>query len=305
MNILDSINSSRPAESIHSPIYSLPKNINELCSETFEIDMSHKQVDIPRHNLKMRNITKKDYQRLTEEQLQDIKKIFQEIFTTVKYNNFSKLSQIIQNKKHHPETSLRDIFQHENFSNLDPRNGTNCLGFSTILKEELTKKGIQSYIIGFQSTHAYLEIGHTGLLIPFLNQENEEDFLVLDLNNSESLGFKKDCIPSGNTKYPFSIKIPTSRGMEDDFFNPYLEFLNPYETMNKDVLRVRNKHSIVKTGSNNKIISFNIAMKTEKLIFTDTQVQPIYKKELSFKEFLELKNDENRYNEFRIFMEEL
>lgn len=281
----------------------MPSRVNSLCQDIFEIDMQSEQRDLPRVNIKMRNLNHEDYQQLDEHQIQEIWKIFKKIFQSTRYNNIEKLSYLVQERKKHPESSFIEVFNQLDTAKIPMEKWTNCLGFSESIQSELKKIGIKSYIIGFKSTHSYLEIGHTGLVIPFINQENQEDFILIDINES-TLKFKKDIKKTDDPRYPFALVTKTSAWLKEDIFNPYIEFLNPHESMNKDVMRVRNKHSLIQTLLNGKKISLHIAMKNEMIHCFNAQEN--YKREISFENFLRLKEmDESYYREFSVFMEDL
>lgn len=288
------------AEEIWNERKIFSEKIENVKENIYEIDMSSKQEDLPRKNLKMKKIS--EYQEISDEQFEEIKKISENVFFNVKYNNIKKLSKLIKEKEKDKDKKFLEIFEEIDFSDNKKEEWTNCIWMSRILQEELKKIWIKSFIIWFKSTEPYLEIWHTWLVVPFLKNW-KKSFLIIDLA-SDIFKKEEEIEKSSDENYPFFLNIKTKDWYKKDYFNPYNEFLNFEETMNKDVIRVRNKFSIIKTTKNKRKISINIDFNAWEIKLLNTNEN--YKRIFSFEKFENFKNlDESYFNEFAIFCEDL
>lgn len=279
------------------------------------IDREHLIEDIPRQNLEIREI--KEFQKLTEKQIFDIDLTLQEVIWDMKYNSFEKLEKIITilEKKKWPWYWIIDALKEADLWIIDINKWSNCVWMSYVLQKRLNEKWINSNLIRFDAgwllSDKYVENWHAALIIPrIINWEKA--FTLADpwLLISESITFnkwkasrlfsiwEKSYIIKVDEKndLPYVMEINSKKRLS---FDPYNEWINPNETINKDIIRALPDYKIVKQNNKWEVSSF-FKTDIEKWVITLNINKKSLK--LTYDEFLQIKEDKELYKIFSNIM---
>jgi len=279
------------------------------------IDRQHLIEDVPRQNLEIREI--KEFQKLTEKQIFDIDSILQEVIWDMKYNSFEKLEKIITilEKKKWPWYWIIDALKEADLWIIDINKWSNCVWMSYVLQKRLNEKWINSNLIRFDAwwllSDKYVENWHAALIIPrIINWEKA--FTLADpwLLISESITFnkwkasrlfsiwEKSYIIKVDEKndLPYVMEINSKKRLS---FDPYNEWINPNETINKDIIRALPDYKIVKQNNKWEVSSF-FKTDIEKWVITLNINKKSLK--LTYEEFLQIKEDKELYKIFSNIM---
>jgi len=189
---------------------------------------------------------------------------------------------------------------------------------SYLLKDKLWDLWVDSYLIRFDAwwliNNDYVVNGHSALIIPSkINWERH--FTLADpwMLISKSITFadwkvSKPIMLDGR-KYvvhtevkdwlPYMLDIDSKKKL---YFDPYNEWLNPNETLNRDIMRAIWDYKIVKQESWWKPLNAfitNIEWESIRLKIWEQKI------DISYKEFLEIKKDKELYELFSWVIKEL
>lgn len=219
-----------------------------------EVDRTNLEEDIPRENLRLREID--EFQELSPEQIWRVDELLQEVIQDMKYNSFEKIDKLFahyfENINKTPWYTLQDAFKELDLSRVDFDEGSNCVGMSLELQRRLDEEWIDAKLIRFDAggliNNDYVVNGHSALVIPYM-KDGEESFVFADpwLMIRQNIAFtaweSSDEIEIAWKTYrilaewtedlPYTLQIWDKRLL----FDPHNEWTNPAETLNKDIMR--------------------------------------------------------------------
>lgn len=148
--------------------------------------------DIPRVPLELREIRENEFVDLSPEQLDEIKLNLKQVIGSIRYNNFSKIDQLLAVyeglMRVDPNANLKDAFISLKVDSLKGANegDSTCVGMSLALKKRLEDIGVHSYLIRFQAggllsdaANKYADVGHSALIVPGVDN-GEKTLSLLD-----------------------------------------------------------------------------------------------------------------------------
>lgn len=293
----------------------------EICRKNF-------QEDLPRENIKVRDFIENEnnFQIIDNKKLKIISKESENITFSIMFNNFHRLSQIIKNfydlNKQNPENKIKSIQEAylKMTKNTDLNQWTNCSGMAEILKENLEKNWIYSYIVRFEAfwyiNDEFMKDWHSALIIPAkINWENKFIFLdpgirifkpiIFDENWTNEVFcdgkyFSIEKYDEKNSDFTYKLKSKTENQKENCYaFCHNQEWLNHNETLIPQSIRYRRKYKIQKFNPNENIL---FIMDVEDNYFTLKLEEELIK--INFSEFIDFfknwKNHKNKEIFFKI-----
>jgi len=239
----------------------------------------------------------------------------QEVIGETKYNSFEKLEKLfVQNSKektNNSNTTLLETFQKMDLWKINQKEWSNCVGMSYLLQEKLKAKGIESYLIRFDAgwliNNNYVQNGHSAVVVPLIIN-GKKQFILADpwLLISQSIRFEdgrnsgifeigwKSYIIKQEWKedLPYMVEVSSEKSQRKLYFDPYNEWLNPDETLNKDIMRAMADFKIVKQdrlGVPQALYKFDI----QKSLITLKSWGK--KMDITFEDFLKLRENKEKY----------
>ncbi|MCH2188768.1 hypothetical protein MK079_02995 [Candidatus Gracilibacteria bacterium] len=282
------------------------------------IDRSKLQEDIPRENIQLKEI--KVFQEISPQLISKAESELQQIIGNVRYNSFEKIDLFIQSylAQKGKGVGMMESFQKLDLTDIDKLRGTNCVGMSLLLQKKLLELGIESHIIRFDAggliNNAYVGNGHGALIIPrMINGEKHFTLMHPGLLISKGITFaegknskifqisgKQYIIRSdGGGELPYILEINSRQSLH---FDPHHEWVNPRETLNKDIMRATGKFKLVRQNPDGKPqYAFVTDIQSEKIILK-LGAQKI---EISYQQFINIKNDREMYEVYREIIKQL
>lgn len=276
--------------------------------DTKSIDRSKIQEDIPRENVQLREI--KVFQEVSPQLISKAESELQEVIGSVRYNSFEKIDLFMQSylAQKSEWIGMMESFQKLDLTDVDKLRGTNCVWMSSLLQNKLQELGIDSHIIRFDAwwliNNAYVENGHGALIIPRIIG-GEKHFTLMDpgLLISKPITFaegkdskifqiswKQYIIRSEwSWELPYILEINSKQSLH---FDPHHEWINPGETLNKDIMRAAGKFKLVKQSPE---------WKPQYAFVTDIQSEKVtlklwwQKMEMNYEQFRNIKNNKELY----------
>lgn len=276
------------------------------------IDRSKLQEDIPRENMKLREI--KSYQDIPPQLLSKAEWELQEIIGNIRYNSFEKIDILMQSylQKKTEWVTMLDAFKKLDLTDIDKLRGTNCVWMSSLLQNKLQEIWIKSHIIRFDAwgliNNAYVENGHWALIIPrLINWVKHFTLMDPGLLISKPITFaegkdsklfqiswKQYIIKSeGVWELPYLLEINSKQSLH---FDPHHEWINPGDTLNKDIIRSAGKFKLVKQSPDGKPqFAFVTDINSEKITLKVWK----QKKEISYDQFRNIKENPETYGIYK------
>lgn len=274
--------------------------------EIENISRQNEEENLVRYNvlLQKNNI----FIELSNLDIEKVTRILQDTLANIRYNTFDKLVELYDKKEKNPDKNLKDIYEKIDYSKIMEDRWTYCIWLAKIIKDKLAKIWIYSYFIRFDAcwtlNDKYLINWHTSLCIPRLIWW-EKAFTLIDpwILISEPITFLDK--RGTNKKNIWWLDVWIKLKEKDDlpyvlildwkelFFDPYKKWLNPDDTLWKDLFSSIWKFKIVKQNRywkpltyfrfdiKNESITFKILSKEEKRLRLD----------FTFSEFLDLNNN--------------
>lgn len=284
--------------------------------KTSEVNRSSLEEDLPRENLRLREI--RDFQDLTPEQAQRVNELLQDVIGNMKYNSFEKIDKLFDHffANQRPGYTLQDAFKEFDLSKVDCWEWSNCVGMSLELQSRLAEEWIDARLIRFDAggliNNDYVVNGHSALVIPYM-KDGEESFMLSDpwLMIRLSLAFKawenSDEVEIGGKVYkilaqwnedlPYTLQIWDKRLL----FDPHNEWINPAETLNRDIMRAIWDYKIVKQNPPGRPTVFRFDLENESIRFSTDQ----WKLDISLTDFAKLDTNSDQYKVYQAIMTEL
>lgn len=274
------------------------------------IDRQDLVEDLPRIDVELRKIT--EFPEITDKQLTQIEIELKDVIWSVKYNSFEKIEQLFKlyMEKKWDWYSIVQAYNEIDFNYVDIWKWSNCVGMSCILKDNLSELWIKSHLIRFDAgglvNNDYVVNWHSALIIPSkINWEKHftladpwmlipKTFTFADWKVSKP--FTVDTVTyvvhtEVKDWLPYMLDINSAKKL---YFDPYNEWINPWETLNKDIMRALWDFKIVQQNAIWKPDAFitNLVKWEIKLKLWDSMMK------LSYKEFLQIKNNPELYELF-------
>jgi len=279
------------------------------------IDRSKLQEDIPRENMQLREI--KWFQDIPPQLLLKAEWELQEVIGNIRYNSFEKIDLLMQSYLQNKTewVTMLDSFKKLDLTDVDKLRGTNCVWMSSVLQNKLQEMWIESHIIRFDAwgliNNAYVENGHWALIIPRMIG-GVKHFTLMDpgLLISKPITFaegkdskifqisEKQYIIKSEWEWelPYLLEVTANKNpsfKQELHFDPHHEWINPGDTLNKDIMRAAGKFKLMKQNPDGKPqFVFITDINSEKIILKVWK----QKKELSYDQFRNIKEDSELHN---------
>lgn len=261
------------------------------------------------------------------------------VISDIRYNSFPRIFEVIDNYKNNWYKSLSEAFEKTNFWKIDFLEWTECFWMNEFLQKNLEKSWIKSFLVRFNAwwyvDNDFVYYWHCWLILPIIWKEGIE-FILLDpgiqitkpLRFSENISEKKfdinwkiytiKKILKSNEIDPKEHYLNPDQKMIDTLsfcvenhkwvrfcFDPYNEWKNPNETIAKDFLRSIEKFKSLKHTENWELthrFSVNLLNDTIEIIDRKNKIE---EKNISFEDFLNIKNNADLYEKFSKIVPEI
>ena len=223
-----------------------------------------------------------DFATVSEAHAAQIHSIYRRVLTTVPYNSFLQICKLLKSyedamlKDNH--TDILEIFNNLDFAFSEETLrtcGGSCVEIAMHIKSQLQLVTINSYITPYkaggainQAGNAYMGLRHVAIIIP--SQVGERPaFILLDVgfgmsqpiifqvnHSSEEVQYadRRYYVAYSDTdvSFPYHVKVDKKtsgsswKNIHDLPFNPYLELVNPEETVLRETNRTSGKFRMAK-----------------------------------------------------------
>jgi hypothetical protein len=207
------------------------------------------------------------------------------VIKNVKYNSYEQLEKLFDNYLLNKVNwnTLKETFLDLDLSKININKWCNCVGISIILQKMFAQIGIDSKLIRFDSwwliNNDYVINCHSSLVIPFIKDWLEyfiltDPWLIIPQSITFSDRWDSQTLVSWEKKYKITyiwsdeLQYMFEIWNKKLFFDPYNEWLNPNETLNKDIMRAIWDYKIVRQNSFYKPTQFIFNIQHEEIVLS-------------------------------------
>ncbi len=266
--------------------------------------------DLPRTPIEIRKIEDSEFVTYAEEQMKAGEEALGRIMAETRYNSMVLASVLFSayEDRQDETTTLLDVFREIKIGpEIDSQEmGATCIGMAQQMKDSLQELGISSFLMGYKSRglvnsagDEYVGVSHTAAVVPSI-EAGKQVFTIFDSGllipvpirfvsgeDSPKLFFRnKYCqavCGSDDTAYPYTFIIAersdvSGADVESAYsitdkapFDPYHEYINPYDTLAKDYLRATQGFRITRQnrqGENLGYVAVDLLQQVVKLKFS-------------------------------------